>query len=366
MRTNLLNIICIFALLIETSACHQAVKQQQSTTEKKDTTVKTLNAEMPLNTVNPPKPAGSIDRLSPKLDSVLSKESRLEIIAEGFVWSEGPLWLPKQNKLIFSDVPRNCIFQWSEKDGLSLYIDSSGYAGPPKGLRIEPGSNGLTLDANDNLILCQHGNRQIARMNAPLDHPKPIFTSLANSYKGKRFNSPNDVIVNSKDDIYFTDPPYGLPDWKNNPAKELDFQGVYKLMPDGKLTVIDSTLTFPNGIGLSPDEKTLYVSVSDPGNPVIMAYKLNNEGLPIGKRTFFDASKYSKERPGMGLPDGLKLDKKGNLFAAGPGGIYIINPKGELLGIINTGHPNGNCAFNADKSTLYITADMYLMRVKVR
>ena len=325
-----------------------------------------IKSEMTLNSVNPPIITGSVEKLSPKLDSILSKNAKLEIIAEGFVWSEGPLWLPKQNKLLFSDIPRNSIFQWSEQDGLSLYLDSAGYVGPTTGNDDLVGSNALLLNPKGNLVLCQHGNRQMARMNATLDKPASNYITLVDKYKGKKLNSPNDGVFSKKGDLFFTDPPYGLPGQGDGPSKELTFQGVYKLSASGDLTLIDDRLNRPNGIGLSPDEKTLYVSNSDPENPVWTAYTLTENGNVVNKRLFFDATEFAKKRPNLGLPDGLKIDNKGNLFATGPGGVYIISPNAELLGFINTGHANGNCAFNADKSILYITADMYLMRINLK
>ncbi len=355
-----------FTLVFLFSACSNSGSKQQNAVVENDTVTKEIKSEIPLNTVNPPVSTGSIDRFSSKLESIVPTGSQLEIIAEGFIWSEGPVWLPEQNKLLFSDIPRNSIFQWSSKDGLSLYLDSAGSVGSATGNDDLVGSNGLLLDHKGNLVLCQHGNRQMARMDAPLDRPASKFVTIADKYNGKRFNSPNDAIYNSKGDLYFTDPPYGLPNQGDGPTKELAFQGVYKLSASGELTLLDHKLKRPNGIGLSPDEKTLYVSNSDPENPLWMAYTLNEKGLPVDRRILYDASAYAKKRPDMGLPDGLKVDRKGNLFGAGPGGIYIISPEGELLGIINTGHANGNCAFNTDKNTLYITADMYLMRINLK
>ena len=348
------------------SACMHTGKKQQSAATKTDSLAKGPEAEMPLSAVKPPRETGSIERLSSDLDAIIPADSKLEIIAEGFVWSEGPVWLPAQKKLLFSDIPRNSIFQWSEEGGLSLYMDSAGFSGPPRSDGAEIGSNGLTLDAKGNLVLCQHGNRQIARMDAPLDHPQPKFITLADRYDGKRLNSPNDLVYNSKGDLYFTDPPYGLPNQGAGPEKELSFQGVYKLSSDGKLNVVDDKLSRPNGVGLSPDEKILYVSNSGAENPVWTAYELNEEGMPVKSRVLYNASEYLKERPNMGVPDGLAVNKQGIIFGAGPGGIYVITPEGKLAGIINTGHPTSNCTLNEDGSMLYITADMYLMRIRLK
>lgn len=354
------------SLVILLAACNQSGSKKTTDSKEKESVANEPKAEMPLNTVLPYIKTGNIDRFSEAFNSIVPEGSELEIIAEGFVWSEGPVWLPKQNKLLFCDIPRNSIFQWSEQDGLSLYLDSAGYAGPATGNNELYGSNGLMLDHDGNLVLCQHGNRQVARMDASLDKPEAKFITLADKYLGKKLNSPNDVVFNSKGDLYFTDPPYGLPGQSDGPTKELDFQGVYKLSASGELTLLTDKLYRPNGIGLSPDEKTLYVSNSDPEHPLWMAYPLNEEGIPLSERVFFDAVEYAKKRPDMGLPDGLTVDRKGNLFGTGPGGVYVFSPSGELLGIINTGHANGNCTFNADESVLYITADMYLMRIHLR
>jgi gluconolactonase len=355
-----------FILTILFSACSHAGSKQLPAPESKDSIAKELNGERPLGTVFPHISTGSIDRYSEKLESIIPGDSKLEILAEGFIWSEGPVWLPKQKKLLFSDIPRNTIFQWSAERGLSVYLDSAGYIGPATGFNDLVGSNGLLLDHNGNLVICQHGNRQIARMNAPLDKPEPKYVTLTDNYKGKKLNSPNDAVYNRKGDLYFTDPPYGLPGQGEGPLKELDFQGIYKLSASGELILLDNKLKRPNGIGLSPDEKTLYVSDSDPEFPVWMAYTLDDKGMPVSERILYNASEYVKKRPDMGLPDGLKVDHNGNVFGTGPGGIYIISGNGELLGIINTGYPNGNCAFNSDESKLYITADMYLMSINLK
>jgi gluconolactonase len=305
---------------------------------------------------------GSIEKLDAGLDKVISTDARIEIIAEGFKWAEGPLWVLEKEMLLFADIPPNKIYQWNESEGLQLYLTPSGYTGKkPRG--GEPGANGLLLDWENRLILCQHGDRRMARMEAPLDKPEPRFTTLADKYQGKRLNSPNDAVFKSNGELYFTDPPYGLEKNAEDPAKELSFQGVYRLDWDNQVHLLTKELSRPNGIAFSPDEKTLYVANSDPKNPIWMAYELQENGNVASSRIFFDASKLAKTA--AGLPDGMKVNRKGIIFATGPGGVLIFNKDGKHLGTIKTGQPTANCAFNEDETMLYITANMYLMRVSL-
>ena len=303
---------------------------------------------------------GSVERLDPKLDELIDKDAFIEVLDSGHVWTEGPLWVEEGQYLLFSDIPPNSIFKWSESDGASLYLKPSGYTGN-KERGGEPGSNGLLLDAAGNLVLCQHGDRKLARMSAPLSEPLSKFETLVDNYGGKRFNSPNDAVFDSRGNLYFTDPPYGLEQRMDDPLKELDFQGVYRYSTEGELTLLTDKMTRPNGIGLSPDERTLYVANSDPDLPIWNAYSLNEDGQVVEERLFHDASGYS----GKGLPDGLKVDKKGNVWATGPGGVCVISPEGDLLGRILTGQATSNCAFDTGQSTLYMTCDDYLARIKL-
>lgn len=307
---------------------------------------------------------GSIERTSPKLDDLIPADAQLEILAEGFEWSEGPLWLEQQQMLIFSDIPNNRINSWRVGDKeAKVYLEPSGYTGEVE-RSGEPGCNGLLLNPEGQLILCQHGDRRIARMDAPLDDPQPKFVTLADSWEGKRFNSPNDAAFHPNGSLYFTDPPYGLEKNMDDPAKEIEFQGVYRLDPAGELHLMTRDITRPNGIGFSPDGRTAYVASSDPQRAIWMAFDVNDAGNFENGRVFYDVT----DRVGIekGLPDGLKVDKNGNIFATGPGGVYVFTPAGEMLGLLHTGQATANCAFNRDGSTLYMTADMYLMRVQLR
>ncbi len=306
---------------------------------------------------------GPIEVVDAALHQILNVEAKLEILAEGYDWSEGPIWLPQQEMLIFSDVPRNTIYSWSEQEGAGVYLSPSGFTGENfKG--SEPGSNGLTLNNRGELVLCQHGNRAVSVMKAPLDKPAPVYEALAGNYQGKRFNSPNDLVFDSAGNLYFTDPPYGLPGGMDDPVKELGFQGVYSVTTNGEVQLLTDELTRPNGLALSPDEKTLYVANSDPENAIWMAYTLDEKGQISGRKLFYDVTEWVPKE--TGLPDGLKVDNAGNVFATGPGGVLIFSPEGKHLGTIKTGEATANCAFNTDKTVLYMTADSYLLRLRLK
>ncbi len=299
---------------------------------------------------------GKIDRLDPAFDKLVPPDAKLEKLAEGFVWSEGPVWIRDGGYLVFSDVPKNTVFKWKEGEGVSEFLKPSGYTGSTT-RGGEPGSNGLTVDSQGRLVLCEHGDRRVARLEK--DRTK---TTLADKYLGKRFNSPNDLIYKSNGDLYFTDPPYGLEKANDDPKKELPYNGVFRLAKNGQLTLLTRELSYPNGITFSPDEQTLYVAVSDPKRAIWMAYDVKPDGTIANGRVFFDAT--AKVKEGNGLPDGLKVDKAGNVFATGPSGVFVFSPEGKHLGTIDTGQPTGNCAWGDDGSTLYIMANHYLSRIK--
>jgi gluconolactonase len=318
----------------------------------------------------PPKTLGTIERLDPALDAIIAPGAAMEIIAEGFDWTEGPLWVREGGGfLLFSDIPPNRIHKWTRGQGASVYLEQSGYLGPiPRPNNItpdEPGSNGLTVDPSGHLVLCQHGNRQVARMDAPLSKPQAKYVPIADRYEGKRLNSPNDLVYHPDGSLYFTDPPYGLTRKEGDPDKQLDFQGVYRVSKDGKLTLLTKELSRPNGIAFSPDHKTLYVANSDPKRAIWMAYDVQADGGIANGRVFFDATKWvSPEK--KGLPDGMKIDAQGHLFATGPGGVLIFDKTGKHLGTLATGEATSNCAFGENGSTLFITADMYVLRLPLK
>ncbi|RED92044.1 SMP-30/gluconolactonase/LRE family protein [Marinoscillum furvescens] len=299
-----------------------------------------------------------IESLSPTFEQFIAPNAQVEVLASGFTWSEGPLWLESQQKLIFSDVPENKIYQWNpSNDSLSVYLTPSGYTGSETQSK-EPGSNGLALDPDGNLVLCQHGNRQLALMASPLTQPEPEFLTLASTYKEQSFNSPNDVAISSKGSYFFTDPPYGL----NDPSEsDLGHFGVYRLDADGNVELLIDSLTRPNGIALSPDEETLYIAVSDPEAARYYAYQLDENQQVTNGKMLLDVTALGKER--KGLPDGMKVHSSGNLFATGPGGVLVLSPEGEHLGTIMTGFATANCAFDSEEKYLYMTAHKHLMRI---
>jgi gluconolactonase len=281
------------------------------------------------------------------------------VLAGGFKWTEGTIWDKKNNRLLFSDIPNNMVYEWSEKGGLKEFLKPSGYTGAAKFEGYEPGSNGLQFDGHGNLVLCQHGDRRVSR----LENGK--FVTLADKYMGKRLNSPNDLVFAKNGDLYFTDPPYGLPKAMDDPAKELDFQGVYQLKPNGELTLLTKEMTRPNGIALSPDGKTLYVANSDPAQAIWKAFEVKEDGtLVTPGKVIHDATADVKASPNKGLPDGLKVDAKGNVFATAVNGVYVFDPHGKLIGQIVTNDKTANCAFGDDGSTLYLATNDKLTRVK--
>jgi gluconolactonase len=314
---------------------------------------------------------GSIEKLDPALDALLDSDSKIEVLASGFNWSEGPVW--KDSGIVFSDVPENTVFGWKEGEkAASVVLKPSGNLSGDGG----QGSNGLAVDANGQLVLCQHGERRIARLEKD-----GKFTSLADNFQGKRFNSPNDLVSSSKGTVFFTDPPYGL---KKGTTPDAPYHGIYAVHPVAGVTtpamLLIDDIQWPNGIALSPDEKTLYVAVSDKDNTRIMAYDLGVKGKggiagvingvivpkPANGREIFNAQKLkSPERKGG--CDGMKVDSLGNIWTTGPGGVLILDKNGKHLGNILTGQATANCAWGGkDKSTLYITADMFLLRVKTK
>ncbi|MCR9014351.1 SMP-30/gluconolactonase/LRE family protein [Aquiflexum gelatinilyticum] len=320
-----------------------------------------ISCTQPKNTM---KANSSIEILDEAALSLINPDAQIEVISQGYAWTEGPLWLEKEQKLLFSDIPNNSIFQIDAKGETSLYLKPSGYTGDAA-RGGETGSNALILDPQGNLVLCQHGDRRMAKMNAPLDQPKADFVSIVDNYQGKRLNSPNDAIYDKAGNLYFTDPPYGLEFNVDDPAKELDFQGIYCLKTDGELLLVDS-ISRPNGITFSPDQSKLIVANSDPEHAVWYQYDIVTPGVVENKKLFFEATSYVGKEGYNGLPDGMKMHSSGNLFATGPGGVWLFDENGKALARIATGEATSNCAFSSDEKTLYITADNYVLKMGLK
>ncbi len=339
--------LLVCCILLSIGAC-------QSSPDKKATTGE---ASTPQSTF------GSIERLQPELDELIPPTSTIEVLSEGYEWTEGPVWVPSENMLLFSDIPPNSIFKWKEGEGASLFLKPAGYTGEIDRVG-EPGSNGLLLDSQGRLVLCQHGDRRMARLVSDLKNPEPKYETIVSHYQGKRFNSPNDAVYSRSGDLYFTDPPYGLEGNVNDPAKEIPFQGVYRLKAGAsEVELLLDSLSRPNGIALSPSENKLYIANSDQQKALWMEYTLQGDQLVDGK-VFYDAT--SLVGTEKGLPDGLKVHSSGAVFATGPGGVWIFNSDGKVLGKIRTGEATANCAFDDQENYLYITADMYLLRVRTQ
>lgn len=306
--------------------------------------------------------AGTVQRTAPALDTLIPRDAKVERVAEGFTWSEGPVWVREGGYLLFSDVPENKMYRWREGEGATLFLQPSGYAGTDLSPFREAGSNGLEAGrpGSNTILVADSGSRAIARLDLATKHKQ----FLADRYGGKRFNSPNDLVRGPDGSIWFTDPPYGLKDRDASPVKELKVNGVYRLTRASTVTLVEGGLGFPNGIALSPDARTLYVSNSDPKHAVIMAYALSPDGAVLSRRVFKDMTALAaKNLPG--LPDGMSVDARGNLWASGPGGLYVFTPEGRELGHVDAGTAISNCAFGGpDGKTLFMTAGHEILRLR--
>ena len=294
----------------------------------------------------------------------VNEDSRIELLADSLFLSEGPLWIESLNSLLFTQVASNKVFKWNENDGLSVYLDPSGYTGivpaEPDGL---VGSNGMVLNSNGDLILAQHGDRRVAKL-IDWDNEAPEFETLAGRYNDKLFNSPNDLVYADNGDLYFTDPPYGfgLEKLLTSELKEQPVNGVYKLTKTGEVVLLVEDILLPNGVAISNDNKTLYVNSSDVEYPIITKFDITENGLE-NREIFFDGTELIKSSEGWF--DGLKVHSSGNIFSTGPGGVLILTPEGKHLATIGTTSNALNCAFGNNEEYLYITAFDYLARVKL-
>ena len=308
-------------------------------------------------TAPPPRvTAGRVIRLDARADRVLPEGAVLERVAAGFSWAGGPVWDRSRGSLLFSDVARNTVFEWRDGAGARMAMNPSGYTGTAPFAGRAPGSNGLAFDADGRLLLAEHGDRRIARLE-----PDGRKVTLADRYEGRRFNSPSDLAVSSHGAVYFTDPPFGLPRSFDDPARELPWSGVYRLDPDGRIELLTRDLSAPSGIALSPSEDTLYVSHAERGRAVWMAYDVDPRGHLSGGRIFFDATAAAKTS--QGVPGGLAVDREGRLFAAGPGGVHVLAPDGTRLAIVELDAPVSSVGWGGDGSTLFVTAGTAVYRV---
>jgi gluconolactonase len=318
------------------------------------------------NTVAIDSTLGKVELYEGADSAIINIHAVVERIGKNYKWSEGPVWVPSQKMLLFSAVRENKIYRWNGTDTPSLYLTPSGYTDTAY-RNGENGSNGLALDKDGKLLLCQSGNRQVVRMNAPLDSPKPSFIVLAKDFNGKKFNSPNDLVSDSRNNIYFTDPIYGLPKHETDPTRELNFEGVFKISSSGKVSLLIDSISRPNGIALSPDEKTLYVGSSD-NQTKWYAYQLDSIGNIKSGKILLDGYEMKEKATNMKTgADGFKTDRFGNIFSSGPDGINIISPGGKLLGLIRIyNKQTSNCAFNETKDVLFVTADDWVLRIKIK
>ncbi len=299
--------------------------------------------------------AGTVLRAGPGLDAIVPADAVIEKLAGGMMFTEGPVWVREGGPhLLFSDIPANSIYRWAEGDTEASVFYEGMYRGEPRDAFV--GSNGLNLDRQGRLIALEHGNRRVSRM------VEGAWETVADRFEGKRLNSPNDSAWHANGWLYFTDPPYGLPEQDSDPAKELDFNGIFRLNYEtGEVQLLNRDQTRPNGIGFSPDGKTAYVANSDSARKVWMAYDVTDDGLFENARVFYDASSVQAD----GLPDGLKLDRDGNVYATGPGGVWILSPDGTHLGTLQPSEVPANVAWGGDGSTLYMTARNGLYRVQL-
>lgn len=308
-----------------------------------------------------------VDKRDPALDAIVPSNARLERVATGFTFTEGPVWVPAaiagagtmpiaDGYLLFSDPNRNVIYRCTRDGDVSVYRTKSGYTGVDIGEYRQPGSNGLTLDREGRLTICEHGNRRVTRLE-----PNGVLTALADKYEGKRLNSPNDLVYRSDGALYFTDPPFGLPKFGDDPRRESPYTGVYCLI-DGKLKLVSNDLTGPNGLAFSPDESVLYVGDWNEKKKVVMRYDVAPDGTLRSGREFFNMT----AAPGEDAIDGIKVDERGNVYVSGPGGLWILSPEGKHLGTLRgPEHPHNLTWGDEDGRTLYLAAQTGIYRVRL-
>lgn len=347
--------ILLFGFLITIFSCKE-IKQKEEQT-----------ANTPVENIDESKITAkfSIEILDESVKDILDPNATIKVLASGFAWTEGPLWVEDGNYLLFSDIPNNKVYQLDAKNDTTTYLSPSGFMGKDF-TGEEPGSNGLLLSPDGELVLLQHGERRISKMNASLNNPTENYIPLIDNYKGKRLNSPNDAVYDTFGNLYFTDPPYGLPERLNDAVKELNFQGVYCLLTSGELLLQEEQLIYPNGIGISPDGKKLYVAVSNPEKAAWYAYDIVAPGKVENRTLLADATHLVGKENQQGLPDGLKVHSSGTIFATGPGGVWVFDPSGKVLARIYTGQKTANCTFDSNEKRLFMTADDYILSINLK
>ena len=303
---------------------------------------------------------GAVTRLSPALDRVLPRSARISVLATGFKWAEGPAWSERDKCLFFADPPSNTLYRWRQGEGARPFLKPSGLQGAvPTAIR-EPGLNGLAIDASGMLIAADSGTRAIVHVDPATGQRKV----LADRYQGKRFNSPNDLCLAPSGIIYFTDPTYGLAQGDDSPLRELDHCGLYALLPSGEVRLLDGSHRRPNGVALSNDGRTLYLALSDEKEPDVLAYTLDQRGFPAGSHLFYNMQQ-ALNRGLPGLPDGIKTSANGHVFATGPGGVHVLTPEGEALGLISTGKTIANCCLDSFGKRLFLTSSDMIALVPI-
>ena len=300
---------------------------------------------------------GRIDRWDPAMDRIVPQDWKIEKLADGFGWAEGPVWIKAGGYLLFTDVPGNKMWKWSEKGGLEKFLDPSGAVSFDPDIWREAGANGLTVFDAKSILIADTGNRGIQRLDLKTKKKTPV----AMSFEGKKFSSPNDVVKMKNGVIFFSDPPYGFKKFDEAPEKEISFNGVYRVGKDGKVTAIENELTRPNGVALSPDEGILYVAQSEGSKAIINAYSLDKSGNVTGKKLFHDAT----DLTGPGAPDGLTVAADGTVFTSAAGGVLVLSKDGKRLGRIWDGKHTANCKFGDDGRTLYMTSSGMLARIRL-
>jgi len=301
-----------------------------------------------------------IDRWDPAMDAIVPQDWKVEKLADGFGWAEGPIWIRQGGYLLFTDVPGNKMWKWSEKNGLEKFLDPSGAPSFDPEIWREAGANGLAVFDANSILLADTGNRGIQRLDLKTKKKTPV----AMAFEGKKFSSPNDVVKMKNGVIFFTDPPYGFKKFDAAPEKEIPFNGVYRAGKDGKVTVIEKELTRPNGVALSPDEGVLYVAQSEGNKAIVNAYTLDKDGNVTGKKLFADFTDLAKP-DAPGAPDGLTVAEDGTVFVTGPGGVLVVSKDGKRLGRIWDGKQTANCKFGDDGRTLYMTSHDMLARIRL-